>query len=189
MPSEDRILPWFAVRVRSRYEATTSAHLRGRGLEEFLPIYQAQRQWSDRVKVVNQPVFPGYVFCRLNPQDRLPVLSAPGVVGIVGFGDGPTPVPEKQIDDVRKLVESGLLLTPLPFLEVGQRVLVERGPLAGVEGIVEAKRGRYRLIVSIDLLQRSVATEIDRIWVRPLKMSPAPDSEEKSARGVLRDGV
>ena len=179
--SEGLILPWFAVRVRSKHESVTATHLRGRGYEEFVPTFQERRQWSDRVKIQDQNLFPGYVFCRFDPRDRFPILSAPGVVSIVGFGNGPTPIPDKEMDDVRTLVNSGFLLTPWPFLEVGQRVVVEKGPLAGVEGVVEATRGRYRLVVSIQLLQRSVATELDRIWIRPLSTDRTVPGREAEA--------
>lgn len=121
----------------------------------------------------------------MDSSDRLPVLSVPGVVGIVGFGDGPTPIPEKEVEDVKTLVDSGFLLTPWPFLEVGQKVLVEKGPLAGVEGIVQATRGRYRLVVSISLLQRAVATEIDRMWVRPLSTPVRTSGPDGAAQHVV----
>jgi len=165
--------PWFAVRVRSKHERYASVHLRDRGYEEFCPAYKAQRQWSDRRKISDSFLFPGYVFCRFNPQDRLPVLTVPGVVGLVGFGGGPSAIPDHEIEQVRAMVGSGLLVTPWPFLEKGQTVLIERGPLAGIEGILEKVKGSYRLVVSICLLQRSVSTEIDRIWVRPLRPSQA----------------
>jgi transcription antitermination factor NusG len=113
-------------------------------------------------------LFPGYVYCRLNPDDRLPVLSIPGVVGLVGFGKGPTAIPDHEIEDIRTIVGSGLLVSPWPFLKVGQVVLIERGPLAGVEGILQEVKKTFRLVVSIQLLQRSVSTEIDRDWIRPV---------------------
>jgi transcription antitermination factor NusG len=163
--------PWFAVRVRSNHERIAAAHLQERGYEEFMPSYKIERQWSDRKKEVEQFLFPGYVFCRVDPQARLPVLTTPGVVGLLGCGKTPTPVPDDEIDRIRRMVQSGLLLTPWPFLEVGQTVLIERGPLAGVEGILEEMKGKCRLIVSINLLRRSVAAEVDRHGVRPLKNS------------------
>jgi len=165
--------PWFALRVRSKHERVTSLHLRNRGFEEFSPFYQAESQWSDRKKTTDRFLFPGYVFCRFDPHDRLPILTAPGVVGLVGFGDGPTAIPDREIEQVRTMVQSGLLVTPWPFLELGQTVRLENGPLRGLEGIVEEVKGRLRLVVSIRLLQRSVSTEIDRIWVRPVKSSNA----------------
>jgi transcription antitermination factor NusG len=159
---------WFALRVRSNYERVAQLHLRERGYEEFAPCCRQERTWSDRKKIVDQFLFPGYVFCRVDPNARLPVLTIPGVVGLVGFGKIPTPVPDHEIEHVRTMIQSGLLVTPWPFLQVGQGVLIERGPLAGVEGILQEVKGRFRLIVSIPLLQRSVSTEIDRNWVRPL---------------------
>jgi len=164
---------WFAVRVRSNQERIAVAHLRERGYEEFAPSYKTERSWSDRKKQIDQFLFPGYVFCRLNPNDRLPVLTAPGVVDLVGFGRVPTPIPEDEIERVRKMVESGLLVSPFPFVKVGETVLIERGPLAGVEGILVEEKGRYRLVVSINLLQRSVSAEVDRQSVRPVRVSAA----------------
>jgi len=163
--------PWFAVRVRSNQERIAALHLAERGYEEFTPSYKTERRWSDRKKEIEQFLFPGYVFCRVNPQDRLPVLTTPGVVGLVGFGKVPTPIPNDEIERIRRMVQSGLLVTPWPFLELGQTVLIERGPLAGVEGILEEVKGKCRLIVSIGLLRRSVSAEVDRHCVRPIKAS------------------
>jgi transcriptional antiterminator NusG len=160
--------PWFAVRVRSNHERIAAAHLRERGYEEFSPAWKTERRWSDRTKEIDQFLFPGYVFCRLNPSDRLPVLTAPGVVDLVGFGKIPAPIPDPEIENVRQMVQSGLFVMPWPFLEVGHRVLIERGPLAGVEGILDEVKGKCRLVVSVQLLQRSVAAEVDRDWIRPL---------------------
>jgi transcriptional antiterminator NusG len=168
--------PWFAIRVRSKHERIAAVHLRERGYEEFLPSYKTERRWSDRTKTIDQFLFPGYVFSRLNPHDRLPVLTAPGVMGLVGIGKTPSPIPEHEIDYIRTMLRSGLLISPWPFLELGQIVLIERGPLAGVEGILEQVKAKFRLVVSIGLLQRSVSTEVDRRWVRP---SAKPHSKEK----------
>src|SRR5579864_5131678 len=163
--------PWFAVRVRSNHERVTAIHLGERGYEEFTPSYKIERRWSDRKKEIEQFIFPGYVFCRVNPQDRLPVLTTPGVVGLVGCGKIPTPIPDHEVERIRRMVQSGLLVTPWPFLEVSQTVLIERGPLAGVEGILEEVKGKCRLVVSVNLLRRSVSAEVDRHWVRPVKAS------------------
>lgn len=162
------MFPWFALRVRSNFERTASIHLKSRGFEDFAPSYEVTRNWSDRVKKVERFLFPGYVFCRLDPSDRLPVLSVPGVVNIVGFGNGPIAIPDTEMSAVQTMVDSGLVLSPWPYLQVGQSVLIERGPLAGIEGILESVKGRDRLVVSITLLQRAVATEIDRAWIRPV---------------------
>ena len=187
--AEGETYPWFAIRVRSKHERVTSLHLRTRGYEEFSPFYRAESQWSDRKKLTDRFLFPGYVFCRFDPTDRLPILTAPGVVGLVGFGDGPTAIPEREIEQVRTMVQSGLLVTPWPYLKLGQSVRLENGPLKGLEGIVEEVKGRLRLVVSIQLLQRSVSTEIDRIWVRPVKppsaASPGPDVASSPERSPV----
>lgn len=146
-------------------------HLREQGYEEFCPAYKSERQWSDRKKTLERFLFPGYVFCRLNPDDRLPVLMMPGVVNVVGFGSQPAAIPEQEIEHVRTMVGSGLLVTPWPFLSVGQTVVLEHGPLAGVEGILQQIKKTFRLVVSVQMLQRSVSTEVDRAWVRPISAS------------------
>jgi len=173
--AEERTKSWYAVRVRSNYERVTATHLRERGYEEFSPCYQVKRRWSDRTKTIEQFLFPGYVFSRLNPGDRLLVITAPGVVGLVGFGKTPSSIPDQEIENIRRMVQSGLLTRPWPFLEVGQRLLIERGPLAGVEGILQDVKGKARLVVSISLLQRSISAEVDRTWIRPL---PASSSKQ-----------
>ncbi len=169
-PTASELLPWFALRVRSKHERVSAEHLRYRGYEEFSPTYKAEAQWSDRKKTAERFLFPGYVFCRLNPNDRLPVLTTPGVVGLVGNG-GPSPIPDAEIERIRLMTGSGLLITPWPFLRVGQRVILEHGPLTGLEGILQEVDKGWRLVVSISLLQRSVSAEVDRSWVRPLKSS------------------
>jgi transcriptional antiterminator NusG len=174
--------PWFAVRVRSNQQRIAAAHLRERGYEEFSPSWKTERRWSDRTKEMDQFLFPGYVFCRLNPLDRLPVLTAPGVVDLVGFGKIPAPVPDQEIETVRRMVQSGLFVMPWPFLELGHRVLIERGPLAGVEGILDEVKGKCRLVVSVQLLQRSVSAEVDRDWIRPLP----PMRSERSGTAAAR---
>jgi transcription antitermination factor NusG len=175
-PTGNIIFPWFALRVRSKHERVSAEHLRHRGYEEFSPTYKAEIQWSDRKKSADRFLFPGYVFCRFNPNDRLPILTTPGVVGLVEFGAGPAIIPEPEVERIRTMVGSGLLVTPWPFLEVGQTVLLERGPLAGLEGILEEVKGGLRLVVSIPLLRRSVSTEVDRTWVRPVKRPPSSDA-------------
>lgn len=161
--------PWFAIRVRSNQERIARVHLRERGFVEFAPSYKSERRWSDRKKEIDQYLFPGYVFCRFNPNRRLPVLTAPGVLDVVGFGKTPAPIPEDEIERVRRMVESGVPVTPFPFVQVGQTVLIERGPLAGLEGILAEVKGKCRLVVSINLLKRSVSAEVDRSAVRPTR--------------------
>ena len=161
-------LPWFAVRVRSNCERTVLGALASKGHETFLPTYRSRRRWSDRYKEIDAPLFPGYTFCRFDPARRLPVLTTPGVVSIVGTSAGPVAIDEREIDSVRAMVSSGLIVGPWPFLREGEFVAVESGPLQGVEGVITSVKDQYRLVVSISLLQRSIAVEIDRAWVRPV---------------------
>lgn len=158
---------WFVVRVRSNYEKVASASLRSKGYEELLPLSRGRRIWSDRIKVVETPVFPGYVFCRFDPSRRLPILTTPGVVGIVGFGETPAPVYEHEIASLRTMLTAGLSCEAWPYLKAGQPIVIEHGPLAGFDGTVLQVKGQYRLIVQISLLQRSVAAEVDREAVQP----------------------
>jgi transcription antitermination factor NusG len=168
-------LPWYAIQIQARLGSIASATLRGKGYEEFLPLYRSRRRWSDRIKELERPLFPGYLFCRFDVSDRLmPILTTPGVIGIVGAGKSPVPVDDQEIEAVRAVLRSGLMVQPWPFLSVGSRVYIEGGPLAGLEGIITNTDKVYRLIVSVNLLQRSVAVEIDREWARPVadRMGP-----------------
>lgn len=164
--------PWYVLRLRSNFERVASTVLKERGYDVFLPEYRTRRKWSDRVKEIDAPLFPGYTFCRFNPQQKLPILMSPGVVSILESADGPVPVPEREIAAVQMMLQSGLTFGLCPFLQAGQPVVVERGPLKGTEGIVVRMKGSYRLVVSVFLLQRSVSAEIDRDSVRAL---PMPD--------------
>jgi transcription antitermination factor NusG len=153
--------PWFALQIRMRHESNVADHLQGKGYEWFLPLYKARRRWSDRVKEVSSPLFPGYLFCRFNPHDRLPILKTPGVTQIVGYNHVPVPVDEQEIEAIRRLIASGLPNFPCAFLQVGSKVRIEAGALRGLEGILTELKGKRRLVLSITLLQRSVAVEID----------------------------
>ena len=160
--------PWFALQVRTRYEKNVASYLEGMDLEWFLPTYQTRRRWSDRMKEVTLPLFPGYLFCRFDPQDRLPILKTPGMISIVGTAKVPTAVDEVEIEALRQLVLSGLPRQPWPFLQIGQRVRIEQGSLSGLEGILLRHKGKDRLVLSVTLLQRSTAVEIDGAWVSPI---------------------
>jgi transcription antitermination factor NusG len=158
---------WFAVKVNSRYEFRASEEMKMRGIEPFVPARSVKRKWSDRVKTIEEPLFPGYIFGRFDLSERVQVLRCAGVVKVVGFGRTPTPVSDDEISAVYRLVESSAQLSPYPGLPVGQRVRIEEGPLAGVEGtVVRAEDGKMRLVVSVTLLQRSVAAELDREWLQ-----------------------
>lgn len=159
---------WYALHVKARFEKSVARNLQAKGYDEFLPLVRHRRRWSDRIKEITTPLFPGYVFCRFNPSDRLPILKIPGVTAVAGAGGTPLPVDVDELDNVRTLLDSGLHCQPWPFVTVGETVSVERGSLSGLEGIVTKVKNEYRLVISVSLLQRSVAVEIDRDDVRPV---------------------
>jgi transcription antitermination factor NusG len=145
-----------------------AAHLESKGYETFLPTYPAKRRWSDRTKIVVLPLFEGYVFCQLDTERAARVITTPGVVRLVSVAGVPAPIDDEEIDALRRIVASPLDMEPWPFLHVGARVRIESGALAGIEGILESVRGKQRVIVSVTLLQRSVAVELDRDAVRSI---------------------
>jgi transcription antitermination factor NusG len=161
-------LPWFAIRVKSTHEKRVTSLLQYQTYECFLPLYTSRRRWSDRIKRVELPLFPGYLFTRFTPADRIPVLKTPSVISIVGIGATPTPIEECEIAAIQRAVASGFGLSPHPFLRVGQWVRINGGSLCGLEGLIEDTRKRDHLILSVTLLQRSVAVEIDSAWVTPI---------------------
>jgi transcription antitermination factor NusG len=186
-PCNNILLPWFALRVKSRAEKFVATMAHNKGFEEFLPLYQCRHRWSDRFKTVELPLFPGYVFCRVNPEHRLPLLIIPGVLHFVGIGKVPVAIDDGEIAAIQSAVNSGLAVEPWNYLEVGQRVVLEYGPLAGLEGILIEARKQHRIVVSVRLLQRSVAVEIDRDWARPLaanRLQPALQSRMQLARSA-----
>jgi transcription antitermination factor NusG len=177
-------LPWFALQVRSRREALVATQLKGQGYECFLPLYKSERRWSDRVKEIDQPLFPGYLFCRFELHNRGPLLMTPGVQQIVGIGRTPMPVAESEMESIRQALASGLPSQPWLYLQIGQRVRVNHGSLNNLEGILINFKGSHRVVLSVSLLQRSVAMEIDLSWVTPVndaKRAPSKALRERSA--------
>lgn len=158
---------WFALKVRPKHEKSSAVALRNKGYEEFVPLRRCRRAWSDRMKDLELPLFSGYIFCRFAPENRLPILTTPGVAFIVGVGKMPAPVADEEIRALQSVVRSGLEAEPWPYLRIGQRVRVQDGPLAGVEGILVGSRRGRRLVVSVTLLRRSVAVEVDANWLSP----------------------
>jgi transcription elongation factor/antiterminator RfaH len=159
---------WYAVRTRSNHEQT-AAHLIGsKGYEHFLPTYFTRRRWSDRVVTVAAPLFPGYVFCRFDAETRLPIISTPGVVSIVGCGKVPAPIEDAEISAIQKVLTSKSAAERCPFLQEGQRVSIKSGSMAGVEGILLKNKAHWRIVVSVSLLQRSISVEVDRDWLEPI---------------------
>jgi transcriptional antiterminator RfaH len=174
--------PWFAILARTGKEKNATLLLENSGYECYLPISKLTRRWSDRLKEIELPLFPGYLFCRMNPNDRLPVLMTPGVIQIVGRGKIPVPVGEQEIDAIQRVVKSGLSTMPWPYLQVGHAVRIEEGPLQGVTGIVIKIKSGLKLVLSVNLLQRSIAVEIDRNWIgAPYPLRPAVDHAPSSS--------
>jgi len=163
---------WYALRVRSNSEKVTVTHLESRGYAPLLPLYRSRRTWSDRLKTIDLPLFPGYIFCSFAINQRLPIISAPGVVNIVGAGKCPIPVHEDEIAALHAIGKSGCPVEPWPYLHSGQRVRIDRGVLCGIEGVLVEIRKVHRIVVSVTLLQRSVSVEIDRDWVVPVRSAP-----------------
>lgn len=159
---------WYAVSVRSNFERIVAHSLGQKGYEILLPTYLSKRRWSDRTKSVECALFPGYLFCHMDLGQRVPLLNTAGVASILGSGRLPLPVRESEIAAIRRIVDSGLPATPWPFLKTGQAVQITHGPLAGVEGIVVTIKNRTRLVVSVELLQRSLTVEIEREWAEPM---------------------
>ena len=155
---------WYALAVKPQHEFQVFAGL-GRidEVEGFLPSYKDKRIWSDRTKMVDAALFPGYVFARFQyPEERVRVLRVTGVRSIVGLGHAACAVPEEEINGIRMVANSGFRVRPWPFLRTGQRVRVEHGPLRGVEGIIVEQKDDWQMVVSVEMLQRSIAVVLDR---------------------------
>jgi transcription antitermination factor NusG len=157
--------PWFAIMARTGREKSSTLLLENAGYECLLPVSKYTRHWSDRKKEVEVPLFPGYLFCRMDPYNRLPVLMTPGVIQIVGAGKTLIPVQEEEIVAIQRVIRNGLVTMPWPYLQVGQVARIEEGPLRGMTGIIVRIKSGMKLVLSVSLLQRSVAVEIDRSWI------------------------
>ena len=151
---------WYAVYTRANHESRVADQFAGRGVEHFLPQYESVRRWKDRKVQLQMPLFPGYLFVHMATQERLRVLQVPGVVRLVGFHGSPTALPEEDMNRIREFLGQGWRAEPHPYLAVGRRARVVRGPLAGMEGIVVRRKNRSRLVLSFDLIQRSMAIEM-----------------------------
>ena len=165
------LLPWYALQCWVRKEGMIASRLEGQGFECFLPKYKSIREWSDRRKVVEQPLFPGYLFCRFEYSQRRPVVVTPGVLQVVGCSRTPVPVEDREIEALQLAVSSQVHSQPWPYLEMGERVRIHTGKLAGLEGILVNFKGNHRVVLSVSLLQRSVALEVDLAWVASLDKS------------------
>lgn len=182
--------PWFAVLVRTGREKTANLLLENSGYECFLPVSKSTRRWSDRTKVIEVPLFPGYLFCRMNPHNRLTVLMTPGVMQIVGVGKTPIPVEEEEVAAIQRVQKSGLSAMPWPYMQIGNVAQILDGPLRGLTGIVVKIKSGMKLVLSVNLLQRSVAVEVERNWVGVVQAGkPAEINAMRRQSTVLTDAL
>ena len=159
---------WYAAYTSANHEKRVADQLASRSVEHFLPVYQSLRRWKDRRVQLELPLFPGYVFLHLALGDRLRVLQIPGLARLVGFGDKPVAIADDEVESLRSAQLQGVRLEPHPFLKAGRRVRITAGPLAGREGVLKRFKGELRVLLSIDLIERSVLADIDVSSVMPL---------------------
>ena len=163
------LCPWYALTVKHQHEAAARSALEFKGFEALAPTYRARRRWSDRVKEIELPLFAGYVFCRFAFHERIDVIDIPGVAKVVEFGGHPAEISEREIASIRSVMDSKLPVRPWPYLKPGDRVRVERGPLRGLEGtLLREERNCLQLVIGIEMLQRSLAVELEADMVTPV---------------------
>ena len=151
---------WFAAYTCPRHEKLVARYMTSSGIDCLLPLYRSVRRWKDRRKTLDLPLFPGYVFLQISLRDRLRVLEAPGVVNIVSFNGRPAPIPDSEVEVLRRGFGTDGV-RPHPFIKVGRKVRVRTGPMTGLEGVLVRKKDRCRLVLSINLIQRAVCVEVD----------------------------
>ena len=152
---------WYAAYTCANHEKRVADQLGMRDVEHFLPLYSSVRRWKDRRVMLDLPLFPGYVFVRMAMRDRLQVQTVPGVARLVGFDGTPAALPDEEIGALRASLGDGVRAEPHPYLTAGRRVRMRSGPLAGMEGVLLRRKGSFRLVISIELIQRSVAVDAD----------------------------
>jgi transcription antitermination factor NusG len=182
---------WYAAYTSANHEKRVAMQLEERAVEHFLPLYASVRRWKDRRMKLQLPLFPGYVFVRLVLRDRLPVLQIPSVVRLVGFNGIPAPLPDQDIESLRGALCQQLRAEPHPYLTIGKRVRILRGPLEGKEGILVRRKANLRVILSIDLIARSIVVDVDAVDVEPILTGPVGTESRAGtpAVQVFRRGV
>lgn len=162
-------LKWYALYTKSRHEKLVRGELEKKGLETFLPLREVTRQWSDRKKVIEEPLFQGYLFVKMPLRERWTVLNTTGAVRLIGKSAAdPVEVPESDLLAIRRFLEQDIVINPFPYLKAGERVYVRSGPFKGVEGFIVRKDNHCRLVISLDLLMQSISIQIDQAAVEPL---------------------
>jgi transcription antitermination factor NusG len=168
LDSKSEGLKWYALHVHARKEQLVASQLQTRNLECFLPTYKSLRKWSDRTKEIQQALFPGYVFCRFDYENRQPVVMTTGVTQVVGTGKVAIPIADCEIQALQVAVSSGIPAQPWPYLRTGEYVQVNYGHLTGLQGILVNFKGNHRVVLSVTLLQRSLALEVELDWLSPI---------------------
>jgi transcription antitermination factor NusG len=165
---------WYAIHTKYQHEKGVARILVQKGFDIFLPLYDVAHRWKDRTKQLSLPLFPCYVFIQGGLDRRLRVLNTPGVFGFVGWSGRAAAIPEEEIEAVLRMMESSLKVEPHPFLKCGDRVRVRAGPLEGIEGILVRKKNLFRLVLSVEMLQKSVAVEVDVTAVESVRKLGMP---------------
>ena len=182
--SKSEGLKWYALQVHARKEQLVVSQLENRNLECFLPTYKSLRKWSDRTKEIQQALFPGYVFCRFDYENRQPVVMTTGVTQVVGTGKVAIPIADSEIAALQVAVRSGVPAQPWPYLRTGEYVQVNYGHLAGLQGILVNFKGNHRVVLSVTLLQRSLALEVELDW-----LSPLAEPRQQAARTCVAEAM
>lgn len=160
---------WYALYTKSRHEKLVDELLKRKGIETFLPLRKIRRKWSDRIRQIEEPIFKGYLFTRTAYLNRFDVLNTKGVVRFIGFGMFPSVVPDASVLALKRFMEEEIEIDPFPYLKEGDRVSVRSGTFRGVEGFLVHKKGKYRLVISLDLIQQSASIEIDAACVEKIE--------------------
>jgi transcription antitermination factor NusG len=173
-------LLWYAGYTASRHEKRVAEHFAQRGVEHFLPLYETIHRWNNGRHRVQLPLFPGYIFVRIALRERRRVIEVPGFVRLVGFNSLPCPLPEADINRMKEALNKGVVAEPYPYLTVGTRVEVRNGPLQGMTGILVRRQTKCRVVISVDLIMRSMAVEVEAADVVPVRgsvaLSPSQDA-------------
>jgi len=177
-------LQWFAIQTRSRHEKRVTTDLREKAVEAYLPLRSVEHQWSDRRKVVDLPLFPGYVFVRISSDApaRVPVLQTDGVLGFLGVRGIGVAIPDDEMAAIQAVMREKIPVEPHPFVQVGEKVRICGGSLDGLEGLLIGVDGKENLVMSIDLIERSVAIRVSGFKVVPVSAGPQPCQTENSKR-------
>ena len=186
LDSKSEGLKWYALHVHARKEQLVASQLQNRSLECFLPTYKSLRKWSDRTKEMQQALFPGYVFCRFDYENRQPVVMTTGVTQVVGTGKVAIPIADSEIAALQVAVRSGVPAQPWPYLRTGEYVQVNYGHLAGLQGILVNFKGNHRVVLSVTLLQRSLALEVELDWLSP---AAEPGQQRTAARNCVAEAI